>query len=333
MTVKIIAEAGVNHNGLVSNAFKLVDIAKDCGADFIKFQYFTAKDLVAKNAPKADYQKNSMGDNQFQMLKKLELSRRDFASIKKYCDLKEIGFLCTVFNIKDLPFFIDLGIEYIKIPSGELTNLPYLEACSSFGLKVILSTGMSEMKEIDRAVKTLLLNMSLDDLTLLHCISLYPVEPSLINLNFIKTLSSKYKCSVGYSDHSKSIDVPSFAVCVGAQLIEKHFTIDRKMQGPDHKASLSPSQLKKMISRIKLAEKSLGLNKKILSPAELKMRNVARRSICASHNIKKGKVIDIEDLIYLRPGDGISPAEINSVIGTKAIKPFSKFEKIEIKKK
>ena len=330
--VVIIAEAGVNHNGSLEAAKKLALCAKDAGVDYIKFQTFIAKELVCENAQKADYQNNNdkSSKTQLEMLEKLNLTFDEFVELRNYC--KEIGvkFMTTAFDLTSLKFIVDeLKVDKLKIPSGEVTNYPYLVACAKTGLPIIMSTGMCDLSEINEAVKVLK-NNGCKDLILLHCTTEYPASPESVNLLAMKTLKDEFGYEVGYSDHTKGIDVPCYAVAMGAKVIEKHFTTDKNLPGPDHKASLEPQELKNMVEKIREIEVILGNGNKQPHASEAKNKAVARRSIVARFDIKKGETLTEENLTCKRPGDGISPMKWNEVLGTKAVRDFKKDEKIEL---
>ena len=318
MSVMIIAEAGVNHNGSYDLACKLVDAAKEAGADIIKFQTFKAKNLVTDDAPKADYQKETTGDaSQQSMLEKLELSYEDFIRLKAYCDHVGITFLSTPFDMESVGFLDELGIPFWKIPSGEITNYPYLVALAKTGRPIVMSTGMCDMKEIRDAVDVLKENGA-TDIKLLHCNTEYPTPMEDVNLRAMDTMREAFGCEVGYSDHTRGIEVPIAAVAMGAAIIEKHFTLDRNMEGPDHKASLEPQELNAMVSAIRNIEQALGSGEKKPSPSELKNREVARKSIVAKKDIREGEIFTEENLTTKRPGDGLSPMRWNEIIGALA---------------
>lgn len=330
--VMIIAEAGVNHNGSLENAKKLALSAKKAGADYIKFQTFIAKELVCENAKKADYQKNNdkTSKTQLEMLEKINLSFNDFVKLRKYCQKIDIQFLTTAFDLKSLKFIVEeLKVECLKIPSGEITNYPYLVECGRTKLPIILSTGMCELNEIKDAVKILKKNGA-KDITILHCTTEYPAPLESVNLLAMNTLKEKFGCKVGYSDHTKGIDVPCYAVAMGAEVIEKHFTLDKNLPGPDHKASLEPSELKAMVDKIRELQVILGNGDKKPQEAERKNISIARKSIVASCDIKAGEKFTTENLACKRPGDGISPMNWKKVIGKKAKRDFNKDEKIEL---
>ena len=330
-SVYIIAEAGVNHNGDINLALELANFAKKSGADCIKFQTFIAENLVTKNAIKADYQKLSTDESQSQleMLKGLELSKKDFAQIKKYCEEIRIDFLSTPFDLDSIHFLCDLGIKQWKIPSGEITNLPYLIKIASTKLPVILSTGMSTLEEVEEAV-IILKKYGTEKLTLLHCTTEYPTPYVDVNLKAMMTMHRKFNLPVGYSDHTMGIEIPIAAVAMGATIIEKHFTLDRNMDGPDQKASLEPDELKTMISAIHNVETALGDGIKQPADSEMKNIEIARKSIIAKKKIIKGELLTEENLTVKRPGDGVSPMKWFEVLGKTALKDFEEDELIEI---
>lgn len=331
MNSYIIAEAGVNHNGSLELAKNLVDKAKEAGADCVKFQTFIASQIVSKNAVKADYQKKqtAKSESQHEMLKKLELSFDDFIELNNYC--KEIGieFLSTAFDFESIDFLNQLGMQVWKIPSGEITNLPYLIKIAKLNKKVILSTGMSTMREIEDAVN-ILKDHGASELIILHCTTEYPTPYEDVNLNAMLAIKERFGYEVGYSDHTMGIEVPIAAVALGAKVIEKHFTLDRTMDGPDHKASLEPSELKTMVDAIRNIELSMGTGIKEPADSEKKNIAIARKSIVANQSIKKGDILTETNLTVKRPGDGISPMEWFEIIGTKAIRDFEEDELIEI---
>lgn len=331
MNSYIIAEAGVNHNGSLELAKNLVDKAKEAGADCVKFQTFIASQIVSKNAVKADYQKKqtAKSESQHEMLKKIELSFDDFIELNNYC--KEIGieFLSTAFDFESIDFLNQLGMQVWKIPSGEITNLPYLIKIAKLNKKVILSTGMSTMREIEDAVN-ILKDHGASELIILHCTTEYPTPYEDVNLNAMLAIKEKFGYEVGYSDHTMGIEVPIAAVALGAKVIEKHFTLDRTMDGPDHKASLEPSELKTMVDSIRNIELSMGTGIKEPADSEKKNIAIARKSIVANQSIKKGDILTETNLTVKRPGDGISPMKWFEIIGTKAIRDFEEDELIEI---
>lgn len=326
-----IVEAGVNHNGSLELAKKLVDEAAFAEADIIKFQTFVAEELVTKSAQKAEYQKkNSNGDRtQYQMLKGLELKKEEFKELKKYCEFKGIEFLSTAFDFKSINFLNELGMSQWKIPSGEITNLPYLIKIAKLGKPIILSTGMSTLDEVEIAVDILKKNGA-EDITLLHCTTEYPAPYADVNLKAMDTLKEKFGCKVGYSDHTEGIEVAIAAVAMGAEVIEKHFTLDKNMDGPDHKASLEPSELRQMIESIRNIELAIGTGEKAPALSEIKNMNIARKSIVANEKIVAGDIFTENNLAVKRPGGGISPMKWFEVIGQKAIRDFEEDEMIEI---
>lgn len=329
--ILIIAEAGVNHNGSIILAKELISKAKYAGADIIKFQTFISENVVSKYAPKAEYQNNNTktDESQLEMVKKLELSFDDFTELHNYC--KEIGieFLSTAFDFESIDFLNQLGMQVWKIPSGEITNLPYLVKIAKLNKKVILSTGMSTMKEIEEAVNILKDNGA-SEIVILHCTTEYPTPYEDVNLNAMLAIKEKFGYDVGYSDHTMGIEVPISAVALGAKVIEKHFTLDRTMDGPDHKASLEPSELKTMVDAIRNIELSMGTGIKEPADSEKKNIAIARKSIVANQSIKKGDILTENNITVKRPGDGISPMKWFEIIGTKAIRDFEEDELIEI---
>jgi len=325
MSVFIIAEAGVNHNGLVSLAKQLIDVAVEAGADAVKFQTFKAENLVSKNTEKAEYQKRttSVSESQFDMLKKLELDMETHKELIAYCQEKDIMFLSTPFDHDSIHLLSDLGLQIFKIPSGEITNLPYLRHIGSLGKQVILSTGMSDLGEVGDALNILInAGTSKDSITVLHANTMYPTPMKDVNLNAMLTIQKEFSVSVGYSDHTLGIEVDIAAVAMGASVIEKHFTLDKSMEGPDHKASLDPQELKAMVSAIRNTEKALGSSKKKPSPSESKNIEVVRKSIVASQSIKKGDKLSSKNITTKRPGTGISPMKWDEIIGAPAKKDY-----------
>jgi N,N'-diacetyllegionaminate synthase len=323
--VIIIAEAGVNHNGSIELAKQLVDIAAEAGADYVKFQTFKADKIASKQAVKADYQAKTTdaAESQLVMLKKLELSYQDHITLIGYCKEKNIRFLSTPFDLDSIELLKGLNIRLGKIPSGEITNLPYLRAMAAAFDELVLSTGMCDMKEIEEAVAVLLQAGFLkDNITILHCNTEYPTPFADVNLLAMNTIAEQLHVKAGYSDHTQGIEVPVAATALGACLIEKHFTIDRAMEGPDHKASLEPAELKAMVQAIRHIEQALGNGIKQPSPSEMKNREIARKSIVAAKDLLPGHIISISDIAIKRPGNGISPMLIETIIGkqlTKAV--------------
>ena len=324
--VFIIAEAGVNHNGSFDLAKQLVDKACEAGVDCVKFQTFKSENLVNKNAQKAEYQIENTrnNDSQFSMLKQLELSFEDFIELKKYCDSKGIMFLSTPFDLESIDFLATLNMPLFKIPSGEITNLPYLRKINSYKRDVILSTGMATLQEIKDA-----LNVLKDcKVSLLHCTTEYPCPYESVNMKAMETLKKHFNLPVGYSDHTKGIEIPVMAVSIGAEIIEKHFTLDKNMEGPDHKASLEPDELKNMVQAIRNVEKAFGTGIKEPQEAEKKNMDIARKSIVAKCDIKKGDIFTEDNLTVKRPGNGICPMKWDEIIGTKANKDYKEDELI-----
>lgn len=317
--VTIIAEAGVNHNGDIGLAKKLIDVAAEANVDYVKFQTFRADTLVSRNAKMASYQETNTKSekSQYELLKKLELSHEQHVLLMDYASSKGIHFFSTAFDVEGLEYLDSLGFEMFKSPSGEITNYPYLRKLAELGKPVILSTGMSTLNEIQEALKILTSNgLSLNDITVLHCNTEYPTPYEDVNLKAMMTIAEECKVSVGYSDHTLGIEVPIAAVAMGAKVIEKHFTLDRKMGGPDHAASLEPSELVSMVRAIRNIEKSItGNGKKEPSNSERKNLSIARKSIHLLRPLKKGETLRESDLISLRPGDGISPMEWKQIIG------------------
>jgi N,N'-diacetyllegionaminate synthase len=327
----IIAEAGVNHNGDINLAKQMILVAKKAGADAIKFQTFKSENLVSKYASKADYQKKTTDqeETQLMMLKKLELSFRDFIELRDYALKVGICFLSTPFDLDSIEFLSTLGMAFWKIPSGEITNLPYLKKIEQTKLPIILSTGMSTMDEIAEAL-TIFKDYKRDNITLLHCNTEYPTPYEDVNLMAMKTLKDTFGVKVGYSDHTPGIEIPVAAVVFGASVIEKHFTLDKTMTGPDHKASLNPEELARMIQSIRNVEKSFGDGIKRPSASEVKNKTAARKSIVAKREIKKGELFTEDNLTAKRPGDGISPMNWTKVLGMAAKRDFIADEKIEL---
>lgn len=324
--VIIIAEAGVNHNGNLDNAFKLIEAAADAGADYVKFQTFKTELCIAKDAPLAEYQKKDGIETQFDLVKKLELSEDMHLELIKHCKKHNIKFLSTGFDLPSLEFLNSLGMDFYKVPSGEVTNLPYLRKIASFGKKIVLSTGMCTLDEIKDALSVL----GPSDVTVLHCNTEYPTPMKDVNLTAMNTIGEELNVPIGYSDHTLGIEIPVAAVARGARVIEKHFTLDKNMEGPDHKASLEPNELKAMVQSIRNIEQALGDGKKEPSESEQKNIKIARKSIVAHRDIKKGDIFSEENITVKRPGDGISPMLWDQVIGTKAISDFKADEQIRI---
>ena len=332
MSVFVIAEAGVNHNGNIELAKKLIDVASKAGADAVKFQTFKASNLVSKDAKKAHYQKENMqdsDDNQFNMLKKLELDVDAHKKLIEYCKSKNIIFLSTPFDHESIELLSDLGLSIFKIPSGEITNLPYLRHIGSLDKEVILSTGMANMDEISDALEILLkAGTKKQNITILHANTMYPTPMEDVNLKAMLSIRDSFGCEVGYSDHTLGIEVDIAAVAMGASVIEKHFTLDKTMQGPDHKASLEPDELEAMVKAIRNIQKALGSSEKKPSPSEMPNMEVTRKSIVASCRIKKGDVFTEQNLTTKRPANGISPMKWDEYIGKEAMKDYEKDELI-----
>ncbi len=321
----IIAEAGVNHNGSIVRARKLVDIAKASNADYIKFQSFKADDLLLKNTKKTEYQIRNTNntDNQYEMLRKLELSEATQVKLKQYCTKKKIKFLSSAFEISSLNFLKKIGLKTFKIPSGEITNTPYLKHLGAFKKSIILSTGMSNLSEIEFALNTLTrAGTALNKITILHCTTDYPTLPQDVNLNAMKTIKDTFGTKVGYSDHTLGTDIAIAAVAMGATLIEKHFTISRKDNGPDHKASLEPKELLTLVQKIRNLEISMGSKNKKAQKVELKNINIARKSIIAKTKIEKGEIFSESNITTKRPGLGMSPQKWEKLIGRRSKKKY-----------
>jgi len=331
--VVIIAEAGVNHNGNINLAKKLIDIAADAGADYVKFQTFKASMLATQQSPKANYQNETTGkkQTQFQILKNLELTDEMHIKIIKHCKKRKISFFSTAFDIQSLNYLKKLGLNFFKIPSGEINNFPYLQRVACFRKPVILSTGMATMDEIKQALNILeKKGISRKNITILHCNTEYPTPLDNVNLKAMCNIRKKFGAAVGYSDHTLGTDVAIAAVALGASVIEKHFTLDRKLPGPDHKASLLPAELKRMIRSIRNIEKALGDGIKQPSPSELKNIPIVRKSIVATKKIKAGELFTEKNIGTKRPGTGISPMLWKKVIGQTASKNFEIDELIKL---
>ncbi|MCG3685603.1 N-acetylneuraminate synthase [Aliarcobacter butzleri] len=329
--VFIIAEAGVNHNGSIELAKMLIDVAVDSGVDAVKFQTFKAENLVSKNAQKAEYQKQTTDKNesQFEMIKKLELDVNTHKELISYCNSKNIMFLSTPFDHDSIELLNDLGLEIFKIPSGEITNLPYLRHIGKLNKKVILSTGMANIGEIENALDILIqAGTKKENITVLHANTEYPTPMEDVNLKAMLTIGKTFDVEFGYSDHTLGIEVPTAAVALGASCIEKHFTLDKTMEGPDHKASLEPDELKAMVKAIRNIEKALGSSVKKPSPSESKNKPLARKSIVAKTSIKKGEILSENNLAIKRPANGISPMRWDEVVGTIAFKDYLEDELI-----
>ncbi|MDE6396164.1 MAG: N-acetylneuraminate synthase [Muribaculaceae bacterium] len=330
----IIAEAGVNHNGSLAMALRLVEAAAEAGADYVKFQTFRAENLVTAGAAKAEYQQKNTGDadsSQLAMLKALELSEDDFRTIARRCRELGIGFLSTPFDFESIDFLATLGQDFWKIPSGEITDYPYLCRIAALGQPVVMSTGMSTLGEVAAAVNVLTTcGLSLEDITLLHCTTMYPTPYADVNLRAMATLASLGVGAVGYSDHTPGIAVPMAAVALGAKVIEKHFTLDRTLPGPDHRASLEPDELAEMVRNIRQVEAALGTPDKRPTEAERPNIAVARRSIVAARAIEKGEPFTAENLTVKRPATGLSPMRWTDLIGRTADRPYAPDEPIRL---
>jgi N,N'-diacetyllegionaminate synthase len=331
----IIAEAGVNHNGSIENAKKLIDAAANAGVDYVKFQTFKAEKLVSPTAKKASYQQKNINDgddSQFNMLKKLELSHQDHLELIKYCQFKNIKFFSTAFDAEGVTYLNELGLDLFKIPSGEITNYPYLRAIGQTGKPVILSTGMCFLKEIQEAIDVLVkYGTNRQQISILHCNTEYPTPMEDVNLKAMLTIANEFKTPIGYSDHTLGIEVPIAAVALGATIIEKHFTLDKNLPGPDHKASLEPQELKEMVKAIRNIELALSGNGiKEPSPSEAKNINIGRKSIHFIANLPKGHIVKEEDLIMLRPGVGISPMKMHTIIGKKLLSDVKAYQILTI---
>ncbi|RHX78359.1 N-acetylneuraminate synthase [Leptospira yasudae] len=333
MKTLIIAEAGVNHNGDIKLALKLIDIAAEAGADIVKFQTFEAEKLATKFAQKADYQNKTtdFNESQFDMLKRLELSKEDHLTLIQRCKEKRIEFLSTAFDLHSLAFLEQFNLSRYKIPSGEITNLPYLRKIGSSGKPIILSTGMSNLAEIESAI-SVLENAGTDRsrITVLHCNTEYPTPFEDVNLSAMSAIRDTFQVQVGYSDHTGGIEVSIAAVALGASVIEKHFTLDKNLPGPDHKASLEAKELQEMVRSIRNVERCLGDGIKRPSKSESKNLTIARKSIVANVAIKAGEIFTTENLTAKRPGSGISPMRLDELIGLKAKRDFAEDEIIEL---
>ena len=329
----IIAEAGVNHNGNYEMALKMIDEAKAAGADYVKFQTAKPELVISTFAPKAEYQKETTGngESQLEMCKAIHLPLTDYKPLKEYCDKVGIGFMSTPFDLVSIDVLEPLDMDYYKIPSGEITNLPYLRAIAAKGRKVIISTGMSELPEIEEALQVLENGgLKRSDIIVLHCNTEYPTPMRDVNLRAMLDISDRLGVAVGYSDHTNGIEVPIAAVALGAEVIEKHFTLDKTLPGPDHKASLEPQELKAMVDAIRNIEAALGDGKKKVTDSERPNIIVARKSIVAARPIKAGEVYTEENVTVKRPGNGISPMKWDDVLGKTAPRDFEYDELIEL---
>ena len=332
-SILIIAEAGVNHNGDLALARQLIDAAADAGANLVKFQTFSADRLATREAKKADYQIVTTGsaETQHQMLSRLELSASMHLELIAYCATRNIGFFSTGFDVESVDFLISLGINQFKIPSGEITNMPYLRHIGQLSKRVIISTGMATMGDIEAAIDVLVqAGTTRSFITVLHCTTEYPTPMSEVNLHAMQSMQAAFGVAVGYSDHTAGIEVAIAAAALGATVIEKHFTLDRNLPGPDHKASLEPDELKAMVSAIRNIEIALGDGIKRLTPSESRNKPVVRKSLVASKVIKAGEVLSAENITTKRPGTGMSPMTWDAVMGRKAVRDFAVDELIEL---
>ena len=333
MKTFIIAEAGVNHNGSMELAKKLVDIAVEAGVDAVKFQTFKAESMISKFAEKAEYQRKAIGKSktQLEIVKALELDDNAHEELMDYCKGKGIMFISTPFDIESVELLNELGVEIFKIPSGEITNLPYLRRVGGLKRRKILSTGMADMKEIEKALDILLeAGTSKNCITILHCNTEYPTPMEDVNLKAMYTMRDMFGVDVGYSDHTLGIEVSIAAVALGATVIEKHFTLDKNMDGPDHSASLDQAELESMVTAIRNIEDAMGDGLKRPSLSELKNKPVVRKSIVAVRDIKAGDIFTEDNITAKRPGTGVSPMEWDNIIGRKAVKDFKEDELIEL---
>jgi N,N'-diacetyllegionaminate synthase len=331
--VIIIAEAGVNHNGDIQIAKKLIDAAVDAGVDYVKFQTFKADNLVSKSAKKANYQSvniNDGDDSQYAMLKKLELSHENHLELLSYCSERNINFFSTAFDIEGVKYLNSLGLTFFKIPSGEITNYPYLRAIALCRKPVVMSTGMCTEIEIKNALDVLIkFGLKKELISILHCNTEYPTPMKDVNLKAMLAIQKNFDVQIGYSDHTLGIEVPIAAVAMGARIIEKHFTLDRTLPGPDHVASLEPKELKEMVRAIRNIELAIGGDgEKVPSESETKNIIIARKSIFINRNLSKGHIITDDDIISLRPGDGISPMEWENIVGKILKTDKNEFDKL-----
>ena len=329
MHTMIIAEAGVNHNGKMDLAYKLIDVAFKAGADYVKFQTWKSENIISRYAQKAAYQKETTdaAESMLEMEKRLELSYKQFIDLKAYCDSIGIGFLSTPFDVESARFLYELGLGLIKVPSGEITNLPLLEEIGSHPWDVILSTGMSEIQEIEAAIAVLGIS---ERITLMQCNTQYPTPMQDMNLNVMSTLREQFQIPVGLSDHSLGIEVSIAAVALGARVIEKHITLDREMEGPDHKASIESDELATLVRAIRNIEQALGDGTKRVTDSERENLAIARKSIVAKQRILKGELFTDQNLAAKRPGSGISPMRWHDIIGLTAMRDFEEDELIEV---
>ena len=337
MNVKVIAEAGVNHNGDIEIAHKLIEESKKAGANAVKFQTFTADEITTYDAAKAEYQINeNIGETQHKMLSDLELTEDNHKALKRHCEKIDIEFMSTAFGRRELDILINCGIKSIKVASGEITNKPLLEymamKAAKHELDILLSTGMSNLSDIEKALDIFLKEkISREKVTIMHCTSSYPAPKNELNINALKLIEEKFKCPIGYSDHSMGIEAAICATSIGAKVIEKHITLDKEMVGPDHSASLNPGEFKKMVESIRECEIILGYKKKEIQKSEINTKTVARRSIRVNKDIGKGSLISEDDLVFLRPAEGLSPMKYAEIIGKKADRDYKLNEAIDIK--
>ena len=329
----IIAEAGVNHNGNLELAQNMVKAAKEAGADYVKFQTAVPELVISTFAPKAEYQKETTGEgeSQLEMCKAIHLPLSDYAGLKELCDKEGVKFMSTPFDLVSVDCLAGLDMDFWKIPSGEITNLPYLRKIARKGGRVIMSTGMSTLPEVEAAVEVLEENgIPRKDIILLHCTTQYPTPADAVNLRAMDALRTLGCGGVGYSDHTVGIEIPIAAAAMGACVIEKHFTLDKTLAGPDHRASLDPSELAAMVKAVRKVEAALGSGEKVVAEAERGNIEVARKSIVAFRDIKAGEILTEENITVKRPGNGVSPMLWDSVLGTKAVRNFTKDELIEL---
>ena len=332
MRTIIIAEAGVNHNGSMERAREMVAAAKEAGADYVKFQTAVPELVISTYAPKAEYQKDTdgTGRSQLEMCKAIHLPLDAYAELKALCEETGIGFMSTPFDLVSIDLLAELGQDYMKVPSGEITNLPYLERIAYHGIPVIISTGMATTEEARRAIDILTSGpLTTDDITVLHCNTQYPTPMRDVNLRAMLTLRDALGVKTGYSDHTTGIEVPVAATALGAAVVEKHFTLSRELHGPDHKASLEPQELKQMVRAIRNIELALGSSDKHVTDSERGNMAVARKSIVALRDIKEGEILTEENITTKRPGNGISPMRWHEILGTRAIRDFGADELIE----
>ncbi|MCH5215865.1 MAG: N-acetylneuraminate synthase [Muribaculaceae bacterium] len=331
--VIVIAEAGVNHNGNYDMAVEMIHVAKNAGADYVKFQTAVPELVISTFAPKAEYQKATTGEaeSQLEMCKAIHLPLSAYKSLKEECRKCGIGFMSTPFDLVSIDLLNDLGQDYFKIPSGEITNLPYLRRIAKTGIPVIMSTGMSDYGDIEKALNVLYAEgMKREQITLLHCNTQYPTPYCDVNLRAMNGLKTRFGVKVGYSDHTPGYEVTIAAVALGAEVVEKHFTLDKNLPGPDHKASLSPQELAEMVQCVRNVEISMGSDIKFASPSETPNKDIARKSIVASRAIKAGEILSEQNIAVKRPGNGISPMLWDKVVGTAAVRDFDYDELIEI---